>query len=334
MEAVSNFLHSFGFASLFVSLGAAMIFLAFLSFFFKRRKLERHSHLEFLREGRISEKVWQKLFHILPFLLFLSVLIAIAGPEIVDEIQEPLESRDIAFVLDASGSMMVGFAPEDDLPIFEKTRLGVAEATLREFIELRHGDRMAFVLYDNPRGYIARSFTDDPDQLLSVFNKKEIRGVYEEEDSDSFAYAVHRGTNTVEGLKLAEQLFEQASQSKEKLIILVSDLDDNLSETIKTIKEAQGKGIKTYIIGIVSGNRDTAVARAKDILQDEWPRIFYVEEREDLLSAIKAIDRMEKSVVEVNRVVALHPIAWIFVVSALLLAVIFIVIAEKFKKIP
>ncbi|MBI2450290.1 MAG: VWA domain-containing protein [Candidatus Nealsonbacteria bacterium] len=335
MEVLDNFFHSFRFASFFVFLGAASIFLIFLYFVLRKRKSESHSHLEFLREERILGKIFQRSFYVLPFLLLFSVLAAIAGPEVVKEVQEPLESRDIALVLDTSGSMMVGFDPEDDLPEFEKTRLGVAEKILREFIKIRRGDRMAFVLYDNPRGYIARGFTDDQSQLLSVFNAKEIRGVYQEADANSLPFAVHRGTNTVEGLKLAQGFFEKASQSKDKLIILITDLDDNPDEIIKVIRSMAESGIKTYIIGIVAGwQRTFSEERIKNAMEGTGARIFYAEDQEDLFSAFRTIDRMEKSVVEINKVVSLNSISWIFIISAIFLALIFIVITEKFKKIP
>src|SRR3989344_3091448 len=105
MEALQNFLNSFRFASPFVSLGAALVFLLLLYFVLRRRKTEKHSHLEFLGRESFFEKVWQKLFYVLPFLAAFSILIAIAAPEVVEEKQEPLESRDIALVLDVSGSM-------------------------------------------------------------------------------------------------------------------------------------------------------------------------------------------------------------------------------------
>lgn len=338
MEVLFEFFNSFRFASPFVAFGLLPVLAFFLWLALRKKKAQAHSHLEFLGRERISKKIRQKLFLVLPFLALVSILIGIAGPQIVEEIAEPLEARDIIVVLDGSGSMMVGFYPdpEDSLPKFERTRLGVAVEILREFIKMREGDRIAIILYDDPRGYVARGFTDDQEQLLSVFNKEEIEGIYERvTNSHSLNYyAVHRGTNTPMGLKLARDFFEKESEAKEKLIVLVTDLDDDPLEVPRALEETRESGIRIYTIGIVQDYYHHRLARLRELFKDEGLRFFCVEDKEDLLFAFRAIDQMEKSVVETNTVVAVKSLSWIFIISALSFALIFIVISEKFKKVP
>lgn len=336
MEALLNFFSSFYFTSPFIAFGILPVFLFFLWFALKRKKAEKHSHLAFWGREKVLKRILQKLFFILPFLLLFSILIAIAGPQRVEELEKPLEARDIVMLLDVSGSMMISFYPEaeDPLPNFEKTRLGVAEKTLREFVRMRQGDRMAVILYDDPGRYVARGFTDDQDQLLSVFNKKEIEGIYEYLSDSMDRFAIHRGTNTAMGLELAQEFIEKESKATERLIVLVSDLDDELDEVSGALREVKEKGIKVYVIGIVGGESPQKVETKKRILEDDSFRFFWVQEQEGLLSAFRAIDRMEKSVVEIKTIVALNSVSWIFIISALCFTLIFVAVGERFKRIP
>lgn len=335
MEALQTFFTSFRIASPFLALGAAVIFFVLLFVALRRRKPENHSHLEFLPKIKISERIWHKLFFIPHILLIISVLLALANPQVVKEVEKPLEARDIIIVLDTSGSMMVGFYPEDLLPSFEKTGLGVAWRFLREFVAMRNGDRMAVILYDDPRGYVARGFTDDQEQLLSIFNKGEIEGVYESSSSDTFdRYAIHRGTNTPSALELAEDYFEKESKAKTKLIILVTDLDDDSSEVPFALAKTREKGIRVYTIGIVKDAFSGRIERLKNHFKDEGLRFFAVQDKEGIASALKSIDQMEKSVVEIKEAQVLHSLSWAFVIAAIFFSIVLILFCEKFKKVP
>lgn len=335
MEALQNFFESFRFASPLLALGGAAVFLAFIFFFLRRRRVEKHSHLDFLGEERLLYGVLQKLFLVSPFLIAVFLLLALAQPQVVKEVKKTLEAKDIVIVLDTSGSMMIGFSQSDTLPNFEQTRLGVAWQFLREFVKARGDDRMAVIPYDDPRGYIARGFTDDQEQLLSVFNKEEIEGIYDYSGDDSLErYAIHRGTNTPNGLKAAQDYFEKESKAKTKLIILVTDLDDDPYEVPGALARTREKGIMIYTIGIVKDKSQVRLERLRNLFKDEGLRFFVVQNREDFVSAMKSIDQMEKSQVEMKQVISLYSISWVLIVLALFFAAVFMTLCEKFKKIP
>lgn len=338
MEVLRGFLSSFHFASPFFALGGLIVFLIFYLFLLRKKKAEKHSHLERVSDERLFSRIWQKLFFVLAFLLLVSLLLALAALQIVRKIEKPLEARDMVIVLDNSGSMMINFHPDDvdALPRFEKTRLGDAWQFTREFIKMRQGDRMAIILYDDPHGYIARGLTNDQEQLLSVFREEEIEGVYDSLPENDLldSYAIHRGTNTPNALKLAEDYLGREGKSEIKLIILVTDLDDDPYGVPDALAKIRAKGIMVYTIGIVVGRSQERLDRLSSLFKDEGLRFFAVQNQEDWMPIINSIDQMEKSIVEVETLTVLKQVSWAFIGFTIFFAVVFMILSEKFKKVP
>jgi Ca-activated chloride channel family protein len=260
----------------------------------------------------------------LPFyarLLALACLIvALARPQLGYALEESLtEGIDVEIVLDISGSM----GAEDFKP---KDRLTVAKRVVREFVAGRPGDRIGLVVFSG--GAMTRApLTTDRDMLDTIIDNIQLNAL---PDGTAIGVAL---ANAAARLK--------DSQAKSKVIVLVTDGINNAGEIdpLSAAAVCQGLGIKVYTVGVggahslvpvpfpvpnpVTGR--TEIRRVlmnlpvdeqllQTIAQRTGGRYFLATDPESLRQIFQAIDRLEKTPLQVKRYVRYHeafpPLAW------------------------
>jgi len=253
-------------------------------------------------------------------LSFVALCLALARPQrVYFEADQSTQSRDIIIAVDRSGSMgapMPGEMPtsivgETDLDreypgktadkdptkqadaAVRLTRLRMAQAATLDFIRNRfkvnEGDRIGMLLFDYSP-YFSWPLTSD---LKMIYRK--IR----------FAEDLGGGTNfgSVDPgpIDAAVDHFNEFGQAKSKVIILVTDGEDNISAS--AMERLEGKinsnNIRLYVIGVGPSlaQYDVDIIRLADKVNG---KAFRVEQAGDLQLVFSAIDQMERSSVAVH----------------------------------
>lgn len=224
---------------------------------------------------------------------------ALARPQSSYQQQERKASGvDIILVMDLSASMNI-----EDLS--ENSRLSIAKETMRNFIRARKSDRIGFVVFSG------EPFTMVPPTLDYGLLLKSIR--------DAETGVLKDGTAIGDGLALAVNRLRD-SQSKSKVIILLTDGDNNVGQVDPgTAGElAAGYGIKVYTIAIGREGRvklplyhqtpfgqkiktyqwfDNALnpELLKKIAEQTGGKFYRVTEGEALQKVFNEIDQLEKT---------------------------------------
>jgi Ca-activated chloride channel family protein len=176
-------------------------------------------------------------------LLFLRILtlglclVALAGPRFASDHTETQASGvDIMLVLDLSWSMesldMGGNAEEN-------TRFGIASSVLEDFIAKRPNDRIGLIAFSGVP-YLASPLTLNHDWLVQNLRRLHI-GIIGE-----------LGTAIGDAVAAAAKRLQSVKNSKSRIIILLTDGDNNAGE-IEPVPAAQiaaAVGAKIYTIGI------------------------------------------------------------------------------------
>jgi Ca-activated chloride channel family protein len=226
-------------------------------------------------------------------------IFALARPQSsYQQIERNTSGIDIVMVMDVSASMNI-----EDLA--ERSRFEVAKETMESFIQGRQNDRIGFVIFSGEPLTLAPP-TLDYGLLLRSVNQASI-GVLKD------------GTGIGDGLALAVSHLK-SSQAKSKVIILLTDGDNNVGQVDPgTAGElAAGFGIKVYTIAIgregrvkmpirhkgLFGNTITTYQwfenalnpeLLKQIAQLTQGKFYRVTDESTLSSVFKEIDQLEKS---------------------------------------
>lgn len=259
----------------------------------------------------------------LPFYVRLAALacliLALARPQLGYAWEESLtEGIDIQIVLDISGSM----GAEDFQP---KDRLTVAKQVVREFVDGRPGDRIGLVVFSG--GAMTKApLTSDRQMLDFLIDSVQLNTLPD---------------GTAIGVALASAAARlKASPAKTRVIVLVTDGVNNAGEIdpISATAACAGLGIKVYTVGVGSGGRvpvpfqqhnpvtgrtetrrvmmnvPVDVPLMRQIAQRTGGQFFKATDREGLRNAFAAIDRLEKTPLQIKRYVqyreAFPPLAW------------------------
>lgn len=174
-----------------------------------------------------NTKYYQYYFLIIFFLftVFLSIL---AQPVLVNETEKIKKNWiDIQIVLDISHSMK-----SDDI---SPSRLEKSKLLIQEFLKTRKTDRIGIVVY------AWKPFTSVP---LS-YDYNIISKIVEDISSDSIEQNLYlAGTATWDALVVADDNFDEKSQEREKVIILITDGTANKWLSPKTASEYLAKKYK------------------------------------------------------------------------------------------
>ena len=282
-------------------------FIWFLLFRKKRRPTVLAPHFFYLKQVRPTlraQTVWIPTVLFLISLTFL--LVAMARPqEATTKIKKNVEGIDIMIAFDISDSMLI----EDMHPV---NRLESAKDTIEKFVSGRSTDRIGLVVFSG------ESYTRVPltlDYPLLLESVKEVRTSRNIKMGTAIGVAL---ANAVARLK--------DSTAKSRVIIFLTDGENN-SGTIApdtALDIAKGYGIKIYSIGIGKDGQ----AQLPVVLEDAFGRkvkryrpmhskvneellsrmanetggkFWRATTTKDLKGVFNAIDRLEKSKVEVNQ---------------------------------
>lgn len=209
----------------------------------RKEKLKaRFGNLELL--GRMSSTTskrrqrW-KIGFIITGVVFL--IIALAQPQFGAKLKKvQREGQDIIIALDVSLSMLA----EDLKP----NRLERAKRAISGLIDLMHGDRVGLVVF------AGKSFTECP--LTTDYNAAKL-----------FLNIINTdiipvpGTAIGSAITTASKAFIQ-KERKHKVLILLTDGEDHVSNPVAAAKEAAEQGIRIYTVGI--GRQDGVPIPIKD----------------------------------------------------------------------
>ncbi len=172
----------------------------------------------------------------LRWLILALLIIALAQPRLTkSETKINASGVDIAVALDMSGSM----ASEDfEVGNGRLSRLAMAKAVLKKFIDKRPADRIGIVAFAT-QAYIASPLTLDHDFLLENLARLELGTI--DDSRTAIGSALSAAINRLRELK-----------SKSKIVILMTDGQNNAGKVAPlTVAEAAQKlGIKVYTIGV------------------------------------------------------------------------------------
>jgi Ca-activated chloride channel family protein len=196
----------------------------------KTRAMERFADPELLR--RLTGEI-QRGRRILRSACLLAALIllilALAGPRWGSHYQEVSQKGvDIMIVLDVSRSMLV----ED----VEPDRLERAKREISDFVRVVQGDRVGLV------AFAGAAFTQCPLTLdygaLAMFLT-----------ALSPDMVPVPGTDLAAALQTAMSSFDSTSET-DRVILLITDGEDNENQGLQAAREAAKKGIKIFVFGI------------------------------------------------------------------------------------
>ncbi len=232
------------------------------------------------------------------------LVIALARPQTGQaESELPAQGIDIALVLDASSSMGTGFG--------ERSRLGVAQSVLSEFIAGRENDRIGLVVF-REAGLVLSPLTLDYvalDALLLSAGDLNIRD------------------GTAIGVGLAEALnLLRESRARSRVIVLLTDGENNSGqvEPLAAARIAEALGVRVYTIGVLDqggrGSGSVVDERAlTEMARITGGRYFQAESAAALEAIYERIDALETSRVGRTQFAAFNELAIYFLAAGLVL---------------
>ena len=290
------------------------------------------------------------------FLVFVRLLavalgiIALAGPRLANNhIETETPGIDIMLVLDLSWSMM---AVDMAAPGEKTTRFDIASEVLGDFIGKRPNDRLGLVAFSGVP-YLASPLTLNHDWLAENLRRMHIGTIGD------------LGTAIGDALAVAAKRLKAAPNSKSRVIILLTDGDNNKGE-IEPVPAAQlaaSLGAKIYTIGIGIEKPcylpafDPATGKLKldpngnitptlllqpanyavlgKIADLSHAKFYRATNRRDLQNIYDDIDRLEKTEVKLRRYSTYEPLfKWWLLAAVGLLALEMVLSNTRCRRAP
>ena len=210
---------------------------------FLRGRVGKHSALTFSSAdiaraaGATAKAAAGRLLLFLRLLVVALLIVALAGPRFANDRTETQASGvDIMLALDLSWSMM---ALDMSGPGERVTRYDIASSVLEDFIRKRQSDRIGLVVF-SAVPYLASPLTLNHDWLSENLRRLHI-GMLRE-----------LGTAIGDATASAAKRLKNSQDSKSRLIILLTDGDNNKGEIdpVPAAQLAAALGAKVYTIGI------------------------------------------------------------------------------------
>jgi Ca-activated chloride channel family protein len=237
-------------------------------------------HLNIFEQNQYKSIIF---ISILKYLVIFSSIIALSSPykKLNTQIIKK-DGIDIVLSLDTSGSMKeLGLNKQ----ILNQTRFDVVKDIVKDFIPKRINDNIAIVVFGTSV-MMATPLSFDKESQKSIIDYLEV-GIIGDKTAmiDSLASAINILKN---------------SKAKSKIIILLSDGEDNAS-TIPVnviIKLLKKHSIKVYTIGIGASNK----IMLNRIAQETKGKAYIAYSKEDLNDIYLQINNLEKSKIDNNKI--------------------------------
>jgi Ca-activated chloride channel family protein len=291
--------------------------------------------------GALGRPVRERAGRLRLFLRLLTsivLVVAIAGPRTANkEVERETEGVDIMLVVDLSWSMM---ALDMSTSRAEVTRWQASQNVIYEFLAKRPDDRIGAVVFSG-KPYLLSPLTINKIWVEKGIDRMHIGSIQE------------TGTAIGEGLAMAVDRMKNIKGRRSKVIILLTDGDDNMSKAILPVPAAElaaALGIRLYCIGLgkdeptVLPRFDTRTGQLyRDVLGKTIPmqtinpanyemlgkmakvangRFYRALDLNQLGRVYEEIDRLERTEVKIRETVTYesHRQAWMLAALVLLLA--------------
>lgn len=211
-----------------------------------------------------------------------SLLMALvaADPEITTQKTAAIYGRPVMLVVDVSGSMEYkGIAGKGDLTAREKT-----QQVLKDLFD-RHLDADLGLLIYSTESYIARSFASKESLLKDTI------------ENDEEINFISTGTRTAEALAKARAYFQKNESTRQKAIILITDLKTDLQAVMELAEEVDRDalaGIKVYTI-ITDGEEQWSRKTESTQMANERMTIIGMSDKTRIDQMCAEINAMESS---------------------------------------
>lgn len=286
-----------------------LIAVAVYRYFSNQKKLPsiQFSHLEVLKS--VPKGVRARLSFLPEAAKFLALslaIVALARPqESNTKVRKNVEGIDIVFSFDVSDSMLI----EDMEP---ENRYGAAKKTVIDFIKSRSSDRIGLVLFSG------EAFTRVPPTL-------DYKMLIEACEDIQVTRTLKMGTAIGVGLATAVARLKE-STAKSRVVILLTDGENNSGSIAPetALEIAKGYGVRVYTIGVgQDGPTQLPVFTTdpfgrriktyqpftstvnedllKNLADSTGGKYFRATKTKDLSEVYQAINRLEKTKVDVNR---------------------------------
>ena len=290
------------------------------------------------------------------FLFFLRLLavalgmVALAGPRLADyHVETETPGIDIMLVLDLSWSMM---AIDMGKPAEKLSRFAIASGVLKDFIQKRPNDRIGLIAFSGVP-YLASPLTLNHDWLAENLGRMHI------------GIITDLGTAIGDAVAVAAKRLKAVPNSKSRIMILLTDGDNNLGklDPLPAAQLAAALGTKIYAIGIgieqpcnlpafdpatgqfrldANGNviPTLLLQPANYSVLDKMAALsggkFYrATNQRELQNIYNQIDRLEKSEVKLRRFATYEPLfAWPLLAALGWLAAELILANTRFRRVP
>jgi len=290
------------------------------------------------------------------FLFFLRLLavalgiIALAGPRLANyHVETDTPGIDIMLVLDLSWSME---AIDMGTPAEKLTRFACASGVLQDFIQKRPNDRIGLITFSGVP-YLASPLTLNHDWLIENLHRLHV------------GIITDLGTAIGDAVAVAAQRLKAVPNSKSRVMILLTDGDNNLGkiDPLPAEQLAAALGVRIYAIGVGAEQPcnlpkfDPATGQLTlDANGNVVPTLllnpanysvlgkmaalsggqFYrATNQRELQTIYDQIDRLEKSPVKLRRFATYQPLfAWPLLAALVLLAVEVILNNTRYRRVP
>jgi Ca-activated chloride channel family protein len=277
-------------------------------------------------------------------------ILALAGPRLAnDRVETQASGVDIMLVLDLSWSMM---SVDMGGPHDESTRFSIASSVLEDFVAKRPNDRIGLVVFSGVP-YLASPLTLNHDWLIQNLHRLHIGTIRE------------LGTAIGDAIAAAAKRLEVLKNSKSRIIILLTDGDNNAGEIepVPAAQVAAAVGSKIYTIGI--GIEEPCQLPAFDVetgklrhdplgrliptitlqpanytvlgqmAQLAHGKFYRAKNRAELQNIYNEIDRLEKTEVKLRRYTTFTPLYyWPLLAAFVLLTGELLLSGTRYRRIP
>ncbi len=279
-----------------------------------------------------------KVYFFLRLIALLLIVYALARPQSVfQKTSRTVEAVEMIICFDLSKSMeAIDFTPN---------RHVVAINTITQFIDKRIDDRIGLVLFSG-EAYLAVPLTQDHDVLKNAVVTATNKNL---EDGTAIGQALAVGVHHL-----------RYSKAKSRIMILVTDGDNNMGsvDPLTAAELGKGYGVKIYTIGIGKKGRVAFPVRRVDAFGREYQEMQYLTDavNDELLAEIakqtggqsyhaedprvlgkifSTIDTLEKTKVQTQSYVRYTELAWPWILAAcLLLLCEGLALNTRWRKLP
>jgi len=220
--------------------------------FWLRRRFWEHPGGSVWTDPRMRSWPWHHLPDTFMVLAFVLLAVALADPRVRRPVVgTETEGRAIVMVLDLSFSMQerVGPAPagkQDFLFFFGEgdprpTRLDVLKSAMRDFVSLRHGDRIGLVVFSE-NAYVISPLTDDYQYLSRYIDMIDVNTL-----------AGEGYTAIGEGVAVATTLLEAqgVTHGRRGVVLAFTDGETNSGrDAVDAVRAMHEAGHRGYLVGV------------------------------------------------------------------------------------